>query len=119
VALIRDAPFAGTGYLWPDAEGITSNLVLLATSATTELAGHLLSLGDIDGVFWATDRGLRVLPGHEELIGLRMRAHARAGDLAGVRHEWDSYERVLNADPWSDGEPAAKLVLLRRELLAP
>ena len=30
----------GTGYLWPDAEGITSNLVLLATSAATELAGH-------------------------------------------------------------------------------
>ena len=31
VELIRDLPFAGTGYLWPDAEGITSNLVLLAT----------------------------------------------------------------------------------------
>jgi two-component SAPR family response regulator len=117
VELVRDAPFTGTGYLWPDAEGITSNLVLLATGAATELAGHFLSMGDIDGVFWATDRGLRVLPGHEELIALRMRAHARAGDLAGVRHEWESYERVLNADPWSDGEPAAKLVLLRRELL--
>ena len=118
VELVRGAPFAGTGYLWPDAEGITSNLVLLATSAATELAGHHLSMGDIDGVFWATDRGLRVLPGHEELIALRMRAHAGAGDLAGVRQEWECYERVLNADPWSDGEPAAKLVLLRRELLA-
>ena len=118
VELVNGAPFAGTGYLWPDAEGITSNLVLLATSATTELAGHFLSMGDIDGVFWATDRGLRVLPGHEELIALRMRAHARAGDRAGVRQEWESYERVLNADPWSDGEPAAKLVLLRRQLLS-
>jgi nucleoid-associated protein YgaU len=118
VELVRDIPFAGTGYLWPDAEGITSNVVLLATSAAAELAGHFLSIGDIDGVFWATDRGLRVLPGHEELIALRMRAHARAGDLAGVRHEWESYERVLNADPWSDGEPAAKLVTLRRELLS-
>ena len=47
-----------------------------------------------------------------------MRAHARAGDLSGVRQEWESYERVLNADPWSDGEPAPKLVLLRRELLS-
>ncbi|MET0146100.1 MAG: hypothetical protein ABW328_15160, partial [Ilumatobacteraceae bacterium] len=46
VDLIRDMPFAGTGYLWPDAEGITSNLVLLATSAATELAGHHLSMGD-------------------------------------------------------------------------
>jgi two-component SAPR family response regulator len=119
VGLIRDMPFAGTGYLWPDAEGITSNLVLLATGAATELAGHCLSMGDVDGVFWATGQGLKVLPGHEELIALRMRAHARAGDLSGVRLEWETYERVLNADPWSDGEPAPKLVTLRRELLSP
>ena len=119
VELIRDIPFAGTGYLWPDAEGITSNLVLLATSAATELAAHFLSMGDIDGVFWATGQGLKVLPGHEELIALRMRAHARAGDLSGVRQEWESYERVLDADPWGDGEPAPKLLLLRRELLQP
>ena len=118
VAMIRDVPFAGTGYLWPDPEGIASNLVLLATSAAAELAAHLLSIGDVDGVFWATGQGLRVLPGHEELIGLRMRAHHRAGDLSGVRLEWESYERVLDADPWSDGEPAEKLVVLRRELLS-
>ena len=118
VELIRDMPFASTGYLWPDAEGITSNLVLLATSAATELAAHLLSMGDIDGVFWATGQGLKVLPGHEELIALRMRAHARAGDLSGVRQEWECYERVLDADPWGDGEPAPKLVMLRRELLS-
>jgi hypothetical protein len=116
--MIRDMPFAGTSYLWPDAEGITSNLVLLATGVATELAGHALSLGDIDLVFWATGRGLTVLPGHEELIGLRMRAHARAGDLAGVRQEWESYERVIVADAWSDGEPAPKLLALRRELLS-
>jgi nucleoid-associated protein YgaU len=118
VELLRDVPFAGTGYLWPDAEGIQSNLVLVATSAATELAGHHLSMGDIDGVFWATGQGLRVLPGHEELIALRMRAHARVGDLSGVRLEWESYERALNADPWGDGEPAPKLVLLRKELLS-
>lgn len=115
--LIRDIPFAGTSYLWPDAEGITSNLVLLATGVSTELAGHALSVGDTDLVFWATGQGLKVLPGHEELIGLRMQAHARAGDLAGVRQEWESYERVIVADAWSDGEPAPKLLALRHELL--
>jgi hypothetical protein len=47
-----------------------------------------------------------------------MRAHADAGDLAGVRMEWESYERVINADPWSDGEPAEQLVALRKELLS-
>lgn len=119
VDLIVGMPFEGTSYLWPDSEGITSDLVLLATTATTELAAHRLSIGDVQGVFDATGRGLRVLPGHEELIGLRMEAHARAGDHAGVRQEWESYERVINADPWSDGEPAAKLVELRRQLLNP
>jgi hypothetical protein len=69
-------------------------------------------------VFWATGRGLRVLAGQEALIALRMRAHAEAGDLSGVRLEWEAYERVVNADPWSDGEPAPKLVSLRKELLA-
>jgi two-component SAPR family response regulator len=119
VELVRDMPFAGTSYLWPDAEGITSNLVLLAIGATAEFAAHALSLGDTDAVFWATGKGLRVLPGHEELIALRMQAHARAGDLAGVRQEWESYERVLVADAWSDGEPAPKLLALRRDLLNP
>ena len=119
VELIIGMPFEGTSYLWPDPEGIASSLVLLATSATSELAAHCLSIGDIDGVFAATGRGLQVLPGHEELIGLRMQAHARAGDHAGVRHEWESYERVITADPWSDGEPSPKLVDLRTELLNP
>jgi two-component SAPR family response regulator len=117
VEMVTGMPFAGTSYLWPDAEGITSNLVLLAISAATELAGHALSIGDTDLVFWATGQGLTVLPGYEALIALRMRAHARSGDLAGVRHEWESYERVIIADPWSDGEPAPKLLALRRELL--
>ena len=58
-----------------------------------------------------------MLPGHEELIALRMRAHARTGDLAAVRQEWESYERVVVGDAWSDGEPAPKLLALRRELL--
>jgi DNA-binding SARP family transcriptional activator len=119
VELITGMPFEGTSYLWPDGEGITSSLVLLATTAATELAAHCLSVGDIEGVFEATGRGLQVLPGQEELIGLRMQAHARAGDHAGVRLEWESYERVINADPWSDGEPAPKLVELRRQLLNP
>jgi hypothetical protein len=118
VEWITDMPFAGTGYLWPDAEGITSELTLLATAGATELARHCLSIGDVEGVFWATGRGLQVLSGHEELIGLRMRAYAQRGDLAGVRSEWEVYERAIHADPWSSGEPSPKLVAIRRELLS-
>ncbi|CAB4884966.1 unannotated protein [freshwater metagenome] len=116
--LVRDLVFFGTSYLWPDTEGITSQLTLLVTSSATLLGEQYLRLGDIDGVFWATGQGLKVLAGHEELIALRMRAHARQGDLAGVRQEWESYERALNADVWSSGDPAPKLVALRRELLS-
>ena len=117
VEFLLGLPFAGTTYLWTDAEGVTSSLILLATGAATELANHYLLLGDVDGVFWATGQGLKVLSGHEELIALRMRAHARRGDLSGVRGEWESYERAIAADPWAAAEPALKLVALRRELL--
>ncbi len=114
---IRSVPFEGTSYLWPDAEGITSALVLRAITLTSGLADHCLSLGDVDGVFEATSRGLQVLPAHEEMIAVRMRAYAKVGDRAGIRHEWESYERAITADPWSDGEPSPKMLDLRRELL--
>lgn len=117
VELVTGMPFADTSYLWADTEGISSALTLLATSACTVLAEAYLAGGDTEGVFWATGQGLKVLPGHEELIGLRMRAHSHAGDIAGVRREWESYERALLADSWSSGEPSPKLVALRRELL--
>jgi len=116
LAGVRGMPFAGTAYLWPDAEGITSELVIEATSAVAELASAYLDVGDLDGVLRATALGLRVLPGHEELIGLRLRARAGLGDTAGLRQEWASYERIL-ADEWSGGEPAPELVALRSELL--
>jgi two-component SAPR family response regulator len=119
VELVRGVPFEGTAYLWPDAEGITSHLVLRAITVTNALAAHCLSVGDIDGVFAATSRGLQVLPAHEDMIAVRMRAYAQIGDRAGVRHEWESYERAIVSDPWSDGEPSDRMLELRRELLAP
>ena len=87
--LVAGMPFAGSNFLWCDAEGHSSALVLAATGAATRLAQHHLALGDVEGVFWATGQGLLVLSGHEELVALRMRAHAGAGDLAGVRSEWE------------------------------
>lgn len=118
VELIGGMPFAGTGYLWCDAEGHSSSLVLLAVDAAARLASHHLALGDVEGVFWSTGRGLSILNGHEELIALRMRAHAGRGDLAGVRGEWEHYERSLLSDPWASPEPSPKLAALRRELMS-
>ena len=115
---IAGMPFSGTSYLWPDAEGITSSLTLLAVGAATEYANQALDAADYEDVYWATGKGLQALPGHEELIAIRMRAHAARGDMAGVRNEWEAYERVLLADAWCSGEPSPKLVALRRQLLA-
>lgn len=117
--LVRDVPLVGCDATWADAEGHTTDLTMLATSLAQELAERCLDIGDADGALGATAVGLRVLPGHEALVGLRMRARAAAGDLAGVRVEWEAYERVVAADPWSGGTPAAELVTLRRDLLAP
>ncbi len=114
---VDGAPFADTTYLWPDADGLVTDATLLAIAVCVELAQHALSVGELDTVFAATGRALTVLPGHEESIALRMRAHARRGDLAGVRREWEGYERIITADAWSDGEPADDLVQLRHELL--
>lgn len=96
--------------------GLTSELVILATTAAAELSRAYLEIADLSGVMWATGQGLRVLPGDEELIALRMKARAAQGDVAALRQEWDSYERVL-ADDWSSGTPSPMLRNLRRELL--
>ena len=117
VELLHSLPLSGTNFLWSDAEGHTSALVVVAMSAAIELAERCRAVGDTDGVFWATGQGLKVLAGHEELIALRMRAHADKGDLSGVRNEWASYERALAADVWAAADPAPKLVALRKNLL--
>ena len=114
--LVRDLPFAGTDYLWPDAEGITSQLVMTVITAATMSAELDLNRGKVEGVFWATAQGLKVLGAHEELFALRMKAHALQGDLAGVQFEFDSYTRAINSDSYSFSEPSPKLVSLLNQL---
>ena len=114
---VRDLPFAGTDYLWPDSEGITSNFILSVITGSIMAAEHALQQGDTEGVFWATGQGLKVLHGHEELVALRMRAYGDAGDRAGVNAEWSSYERSLLHDSWSGGSPSARMFDLKRELI--
>ena len=117
LTLVRDLPYTGTSYLWTDAGAWPSHVTLLVINATVEMASRCLARGDVEGVFWATDQGMRVLPAHDELVCLRLRAHAAQGNLAGLRHEFTSYERGLTADPWGDGEPSPKVVATRNELL--
>jgi hypothetical protein len=114
--LVRGVPFEGTHYLWADAEGITSELTMLTVQASALVARRCLDAGDLAGVFEATSVGLRVVPRHEELVSLRIRALHRNGDDAGVREEWASYERALALDPFTR-RPSSKMLALRQELL--
>ncbi len=114
--LVRGVPFEGTHYLWADAEGITSELTMLTVQASAVVARRSLDLGDVAGVFDATAVGLRVVPRHEELVSLRMRALHHNGDDAGVREEWAAYERALALDPFTR-RPSTKMLALRQELL--
>ena len=118
LALVRGAPYSGRCYLWPDAEALPSTLTLLVTTVAVELGRRLLDRQDVDGVLAATSIGLEVLPGHEELVGLRLRAHAARGDRAALRHEYACYEQSLLVDPWA-GDPSPALVSLREELMEP
>lgn len=114
--LVRGAPFIGSGYGWADAEASTSDLTLLAVGIALDLAEVELALGNVDGAFAATSVGLAVLPGHEELVALRLRTHASCRDSAGARHEWQMYLRSLVDDPWQS-EPSPWLEELARDLL--
>ena len=103
LCMVREMPFLGADYLWPDPEGITSNIVHLIVSASRIVAEDALERDEFDEVFFATGQGLKVLRNHEGLIGLRMRAYAKRGDLAGVRHEWERYASSLD-ESWAEGE---------------
>jgi hypothetical protein len=74
---VRDVPFAGTSYSWADLDGTTTRLVILAITAALEVASWALIAGDSTAFEIAITAGLRVLPGHEELLALQDEAKLR------------------------------------------
>jgi nucleoid-associated protein YgaU len=115
--LVRDVPFSGTDYLWPDEDALPSNLIHLSTSAAVDLARRCLAVGHFEAVFAATAVGLRVLPGHDELVCLRMQAHHELGNAAGVRSEYAAYERVITSGADGESDPSPRVTRLRADLL--
>jgi len=113
---VRNLPFSGANYGWADGEGITTSHVISVVRAAVALAEYAIECDDSGLLFMATERGLRVLPGHEELVSLRMKGHARSGNRSAIKFEWESYARAIEADSWAGAEPSPELEQLAREL---
>jgi len=77
---VRDVPFAGTSYSWADLDGTTTRLVILAITAAMEVALWALSAGDMAAFETAVTAGLRVFPGHEELLLLQEKVKLRCNN---------------------------------------
>jgi two-component SAPR family response regulator len=113
---VRNLPFSGADYAWADGEGITTSHVIKVVKAAVLLGEYAIENDDSELLFMATERGLRVLPGHEQLVSLRMRGHARGGNRTAIKYEWESYARAIASDSWAGATPSAELENLARQL---
>ena len=68
--LVRDMPFAGTTWLWPDLDGSTTRAVIAVSTAVDRLLELAESDTDISDMELAVRAGLRVQPGDDHLLHL-------------------------------------------------
>lgn len=71
IVQIRDLPFSGSNYRWPDVDGTTTQLVLSAVNAIDELVGWSMTVGSTREMIDVVAAGLRMLPGNEHLLELQ------------------------------------------------
>jgi len=116
LSFVRDLPFAGMNYAWADAEGITTSHVITTLQAAVLLGEYAISVNDTETLFYVTEKGLRVLPGHEELVALRMKGHSKSGNRSAIKLEWEAYARAVEADAWAGGAPSSYLEELAKSL---
>jgi hypothetical protein len=116
LGLVRGVPFETCLYIWCDSTGLATDAAVLVVRAAQMMAEMCTEIGDLDGVYWATAKGLLAVPGHEDLVAQRMRLHAERQDQAALRAEWQGYCRALANDDWGDASPSRKMVELWRDL---
>jgi hypothetical protein len=111
--LLRGVPLDGQRWLWADEEYLASALAGDAVAMPTELATQRLQAGDMYGALAATDAGRWVIPMHDQLTELSLRASIAAGDRRRAVAVYEAYERAAAARR----EPVAQeIVELRNEL---
>lgn len=109
MTLLRDAlgmvdgpPFDGAGYDWAHRDQDVSHASRLIEQAVEALVDLAVEAARVDEARDAITRGLRGLPGNEELYRCRMRVEHHAGNHAGIvaaYSELTVYLADLDTDP--------------------
>lgn len=99
--MVRGRPFdVDRGFDWAYREGLVGWAEQRIAAAAHQVSASRLAAGDPVGALTAAERGLRGVPGDEQLYRDRMLAHAAAGNPAGVERVMTELLAVLEAsDP--------------------
>ena len=116
LALVEGQPFDAAGYDWAHRDQDVAEASALIEHAAVQLVDLALDSGRIDVARDAILRGLRGLPGNEELYRCRMRVEHHSGNLAGVSA---AYEELVTYLADLETEPSPSTTALYRELVRP
>ena len=123
IGLLRDGlelvcgpPFDAAGYDWAHRDQDVAEACTLIEHATERLVELALDTGLVDVARDAIVRGLRGLPGNEELYRCRMRVEHHGGNVPGVSAAYDELVTYL-AD--LETEPSTSTTALYQDLVRP
>lgn len=114
--LVTGPPFDAAGYDWAHRDQDVAHASALIERAAQTLVDLALDAGLVDVARDAVTRGVRGLPGNEQLYRCRMRVEHHAGNLAGVSAAHDELVAYL-AD--LETEPSPATTALYQDLVRP
>lgn len=96
LSLVTGPPFDAVGYDWAYRDQDVAEASTVIEQAAEQLTELALEADQVDIAREAVVRGLRGLPGNEELYRCRMRVEHHAGNLAGVTAAYEELVAYLN-----------------------
>jgi len=114
--LVTGPPFDAAGYDWAHRDQDVAQASALIERSAQTLVDLALDAGLVDVARDAVTRGVRGLPGNEQLYRCRMRVEHHAGNLAGVSAAYDELVAYL-AD--LETEPSPATTALYQDLVRP
>lgn len=116
LALVTGPPFDAVGFDWAYRDQDVAEASTLIEHAAERLVDLALDAGQVDIARDAVVRGLRGLPGNEELYRCRLRVEHHAGNLAGVTA---AYEELVTYLTDLETEPSPATAALFQDLVRP